>query len=111
MNEYKELLNAIYGTGRWSDYTQYVRNKKSPFREYVFTDEEYSKIVETEHNIRGSIKNVKFNPPATIVFWTDNTKTVVKCEGEDYDPEKGLAMCICKKVLGNKGKLGEALDN
>lgn len=107
MNEYKELLNAIYGTGRWSDYTQYVRNKKSPFREYVFTDEEYSKIVETEHNIRGRIKNVKFNPPATIVFWTDNTKTVVKCEGEDYDPEKGLAMCICKKVLGNKGNYYE----
>lgn len=109
MNEYKELLNAIYGTGRWSDYTQYVRNKKSPFREYVFTDEEYSKIVETEHNIRGRIKNVKFNPPATIVFWTDNTKTVVKCEGEDYDPEKGLAMCICKKVLGNKGNYYEVV--
>lgn len=54
-------------------------------------------------DIRRLIKNVKFNPPATIVFWTDNTKTVVKCNGEDYDPEKGLAMCICKKVLGNKG--------
>lgn len=54
-------------------------------------------------DVRKYIKNVKFNPPATIVFWTDNTKTVVKCKGEDYDPEKGLAMCICKKVLGNKG--------
>ena len=54
-------------------------------------------------DFRRFIKKVKFNPPATIVFWTDNTKTVVKCNGEDYDPEKGLAMCICKKVLGNKG--------
>lgn len=98
MNEHKELLNAIYGMGRWSDYTQCARSKKSPFREYVFT---------TEHNIRGAIKNVKFNPPATIVFWTDNTKTVVKCNGEDYNPEKGLAMCICKKVLGNKGNYYE----
>lgn len=26
------------------------------------------------------IKYVKFNPPATIVFWSDNTKTVVKDE-------------------------------
>lgn len=58
-------------------------------------------------DIRGVIKNVKFNPPATIVFWTDNTKTVVKCNGEDYDPEKGLAMCICKKMLGNKGNYYE----
>lgn len=59
------------------------------------------------YDIRGAIKKVKFNPPATIVFWTDNTKTVVKCNGEDYDPEKGLAMCICKKVLGEKGNYYE----
>lgn len=58
-------------------------------------------------DIRRLIKNVKFNPPATIVFWTDNTKTVVKCKGEDYDPEKGLAMCICKKMLGNRGNYYE----
>lgn len=59
------------------------------------------------YDIRKFIKNVKFNPPATIVFWTDNTKTVVKCNGEDYDPEKGLAMCICKKVLGDRGNYYE----
>ena len=58
-------------------------------------------------DIRRFIKKVKFNPPATIVFWTDNTKTVEKCSGEDYDPEKGLAMCICKKMLGNKGNYYE----
>ena len=50
-----------------------------------------------------SIKNVIFNDPATIVFWNDGTKTVVKAENEEFDPEKGLAMAISKKVLGNKG--------
>lgn len=49
------------------------------------------------------IKNVIFNDPATIVFWTDGTKTVVKAENEPFDPEKGLAMAIAKKSLGNKG--------
>ena len=50
------------------------------------------------------IKKVIFNKPATIVFWEDNTKTVVKTQnGEAYDPEKGLAMAITKKALGNKG--------
>lgn len=49
------------------------------------------------------IKNVIFNDPATIVFWDDGTKTVVKCsEGDKFDPEKGLAMAITKKALGNK---------
>ena len=48
------------------------------------------------------IKNVIFNDPATIVFWNDNTKTVVKAQNEPFDPEKGLAMAICKRALGNK---------
>lgn len=50
------------------------------------------------------IKNVIFNDPATIVFWEDETKTVVKCQdGDEFDPEKGLAMAIAKKAYGNKG--------
>ncbi|MCM1179375.1 MAG: hypothetical protein NC347_03905 [Clostridium sp.] len=50
------------------------------------------------------IKRVIFNKPATIVYWDDGEKTVVKCkEGEQFDPEKGLAMAISKKALGNRG--------
>jgi phage tail sheath gpL-like len=53
---------------------------------------------------RPRIMNVIFNDPATIVFWQDGTKTVVKCQADDtFDPEKGLAMAFVKKVLGNKG--------
>ena len=122
MNEYKELLNAIYGTGCLNDSSwnklcrQYLRNDvdatydcyikwfdKSPSANKETT--ERSNYMPTD--IRRLIKNVRFNPPATIVFWTDNTKTVVKCNGEDYDPEKGLAMCICKKMLGNRGNYYE----
>ena len=47
------------------------------------------------------IKDVIFNDPATIVLWADGTKTVVKAENEPFDPEKGLAMAIAKKALGN----------
>ena len=49
-----------------------------------------------------SVKDVIFNDPATIVIWSDGSKTVVKANGEKFDPEKGLAMAISKKVLGNK---------
>lgn len=48
------------------------------------------------------VKNVIFNPPATIVFWVDGTKTVVKAQNETFDPEKGLAMAFARKALGNK---------
>lgn len=51
-----------------------------------------------------TIKKVIFSNPATIVFWNDDSKTVVKCSRRDnFDPEKGLAMAIAKKFLGNKG--------
>ena len=52
---------------------------------------------------KGFIKNVIYNDPATIVFWSDGTKTVVKAEDEPFDPEKGLAMAIAKKHFGNEG--------
>lgn len=55
-----------------------------------------------------TIKKVIFNGKATIVKWSDGTKTVVKLQGEEwYDPEKALAMAICKKALGNKGNYYE----
>lgn len=42
--------------------------------------------------------NIIFNPPATIIMWSDGTKTVVKCHEEDtYDKKKGLALCYLKK--------------
>lgn len=51
------------------------------------------------------ITNVIFNDPATIVFWSDGTKTIVKCcEDDDFDEEKGLAMAVCKKVTGNNAE-------
>lgn len=54
------------------------------------------------------IKNVIFNDPATIVLWEDGTKTIVKCQdGDTYSEELGLAMCIAKKALGNKGNFNE----
>ena len=49
------------------------------------------------------IKEVIYYNPATIVFWSDGTKTVCKCHNDDtYSEETGLAMCICKKILGSK---------
>ena len=47
------------------------------------------------------IERVIFHEPATIVFWSDGTKTVVKCmEGELFDEEKGIAMAFMKKLYG-----------
>lgn len=51
------------------------------------------------------IEKVIFDGPATIVFWSDGDKTVVKCqEGDVFDAEKGLAMACSKKLFGNTGR-------
>ena len=67
-----------------------------------------SRVIPKPANYLPEIKNVKFNGPATIVFWADGTKTVVKCQnGDNYSEEVGLAMCIVKKVFGNTSKYND----
>ena len=71
----------------------------------------YEKEVRAAMNT-ASIKNVIFAPPATIVYWSDGSKTVVKCSEKDvFDPEKGLAMAIAKRCGGNKGSYYKEIQN
>lgn len=48
---------------------------------------------------------------ATIIWWSDGTKTVVKCQkGDKMDPEKGIAMCVMKKFMGTNDTHSNYLD-
>lgn len=77
---------------------------------YIDTDISMTKmLLNSYYGSRGQfswkprIVKVIFNEPATIVLWSDNTKTVVKCqEGDTYSKELGLALCIAKMYLGNQ---------
>lgn len=94
---------------RKTDYTDYCKH------DIECTKEMYKQIVNAHYGIGTArmlpeIADVIFNGPATIVQWTDGTKTVVKCsKGENFDPEKGLVMAITKKALGNKGNYYETI--
>lgn len=47
------------------------------------------------------IAKVIFNKPATIVFWEDGTKTIVKtAKGEKFTKYGGVTNAIAKKALG-----------
>lgn len=86
--KFKEIVNAYYGYGESA---------------YIDTDVMIYNRFKKQSNL-STIEKIIFNDPATIVFWKDGTKTVVKCGEDDiFDPEKGLAMAISKKALGNKG--------
>ena len=50
------------------------------------------------------IEHVIYNDPATIIFWSDGTKTMVKARGGDkYTRQVGFLMCLAKKLFGNDG--------
>lgn len=69
------------------------------------TVNEHNEVTIDIHDGDYYITKVIFNDPATIVFWSDGTKTVVKCcEDDTFDKEKGLAMAVCKKVTGNNAE-------
>lgn len=44
----------------------------------------------------------------TKVIWKDGTKTEVRCQdGDEYNPEAGLALCIIKYLFGNTNYYNE----
>lgn len=49
------------------------------------------------------IKDIIINGRTTVIFWTDGTKTKIKCTDEHFAPHLGIAVCFMKKALGNKG--------
>ena len=52
--------------------------------------------------IANMIDHVMYSKPATIVFWIDGTKTVVKSTGSDvFSKETGVALAILKKMFGD----------
>ena len=93
----------------------YKKDKRveEALKDYTF-DETATRFVNCLQTIFGRVQitNVIFKDPATIVFWSDGTKTVVKAQlDEEYDPEKGLAMAITKKALGNGGNYYDTLKS
>lgn len=99
----KSIENSKYGIS-FSDGDTVKKIKKF--------EEEIKMAEKTRFDMcKPTIKNVIFNDPATIVMWSDGTKTVVKCgENDIFDPEKGVAMCCMKKLLGTNKTGSNYLD-
>ena len=95
---------------RLDAYDAFLRGK-------IYCNEPTVTITELPNNnklildIKNNIKDVIFNEPATIVFWKNGDKTVVKCQdGDTYSKELGMAMCIIKGLSGNKGNYNDIFN-
>ena len=57
------------------------------------------------------VKRIIYNNPATIVFWQDGTKTVVKCmDGTPFNPYYGFVCALAKKVYGSNSRINRIVD-
>lgn len=97
---YHDLYAGLKALGRFTGYglqcDQKTKNDTVYRKMYRF-DDQHSMAAPEDF-----VKKVIFNAPATIVFWYDGTKTVVKCGPNDiYDPEKGFAIAFMKRFFGN----------
>lgn len=90
-------MGEEHGPHLMDAYISFNSNTPTPFTD--FSNGLASLSITTASPIQ--FKKVIFNAPATIVYWSDGSKTVVKCKKDEiFDREKGLAMAISKKVLG-----------
>lgn len=99
----EDLLNIMITNNTWPEA---VNKYTSIIDEYCAYDVLATEAALYRSDGRGlpEIRRVIFNDPATIIIWADGSKSIVKCTEKDkYDPEKGFAMAIAKKALGNKG--------
>lgn len=114
---YKRLVNSVYGM--YGDY-KFGATFQNAFYKLIEEEEEtmpteaaqyvrqdvsslaaaFKRVNDAFNKRFPGIKNVIFSGPCTIVMWEDGTKTIVRCEKDVLDPEKGLAMAIAKKAMG-----------
>nr|DAF85754.1 MAG TPA: hypothetical protein [Siphoviridae sp. ctWT735] len=89
-----------YGFNHAMIYSEpYTIDKNEPDKMHSIIKEMPKMKKSAKKSVYYPIKKVIFNPPATIVFWENGSKTVVKAQGEAFDPEKGLAMAISRHYL------------
>jgi len=93
IDDYNKMLNTI----------EKLRKEKVDLQEIV-----YDAYFGHKYKNLPEVKEVLYHKPATIIFWKDGTKTVVKAQNkEKYDKEKGFVMAYIKKILGNEGNYYE----
>ncbi len=96
----KKLMNINYG--------RHNAERKDPLVKTVKTSEKEKTTMST---IDFRVKKIMHNGPATIVFWKDGTKTVVRLkDGDKYDPYAAFTAAVAKRLYGKTVKISEIVD-
>lgn len=84
------------------------RCKMKAAMDYYYNTNKLNVSIKLEE--RSIIKKIILNGPATIFFWKDGSKTVVKCmEGDKYDLYTAFCIAFTKKLIGSNSKIKSTL--
>lgn len=103
------------------DYMPYVPYKKEPLNSLDYAkgySDGYSKGYYQARSLALSnftttrVKRIIYNNPATIVFWADGTKTVVKCaKGEKFNKYHGFCAALAKHIYENNSRVNALVNS
>lgn len=78
--------------------------------DYMQKDSEFTARIHRQ--FRFAPKEIIYNDAATIVYWTDGTKTVVKCNENDvYSEYFGFIAAVAKKMYGGTGPINQIIKS
>ena len=103
-SDMKKILNSIYGRNSDMRKGYIYKSPNEKYSKFMVDEFEDPRTPMHSHGYPwGSVPyHIIFNPPATIVFWKDGTKTVVKCaKGEKFDPYTGFCYAFTEHFLGS----------
>ena len=105
---YLERLNDLY-TAREVFYNRLKREYL--IEEPKLTQNEKQRKMEFMNNKIPKVKKLIFNDPATIVYWEDGSKTVVKCmEGTPFNEYYGFVCALAKKIYGSNSAIDREIQ-
>lgn len=101
-----ELLSGLFA----DDFTAKLTPNADPFANGWNAAMKYQAEHPTPRRLPMPI-NVIFHNPATIVYWDDGEKTVVKCQpGDTFSAETGLMAAMLKRYMGNDNTYNKVLN-
>lgn len=90
-NEWVGRVIFVYDSGRFIAKTISSKSRLNNEEQYELSPDCFDLVKESKKG------KVLVSNQATIIFDEDGKKYVSKCSGEDFDLEKGIMMCLCKK--------------
>ena len=76
-----------------------------------FTEKKFD-VPSAPQYINLDVERVIFNDPATIVFWGDGSKTVVKCtKGQKFNKYYGFCAAVTKHIFENNSQVNKLVNS